>query len=273
MTINISGRSIEEGKLKNVLNYEWEDHKAPPFDTLFVICHQVARFLAQDDERIAVFHCNHGKGRTGTIICCFFLFMAVFSQTNEVMKFYAQRRFASEGYGVTQPCQIQYIRYFQTLLEQPHHYPRIMTLKSVRFEGSFSFQEPYIKMYRLSGKEIAYNSREMGDRFEPSEAGIHLKVKYEFTFVGDVTLEIKDNRAVGHNLLISYVFNTAFLPAATYRLPHAATCASSYGNSPPSASRSRATSRRTSRWCWNCARSAAAGRSATWWAVPGARAR
>lgn len=78
MTVNISGRSIEEGKLKNVLSYEWEDHKAPPFDTLFIICEKVARFLASDSERIAVFHCNHGKGRTGTIICCFFLFMGIF---------------------------------------------------------------------------------------------------------------------------------------------------------------------------------------------------
>lgn len=33
------------------------------------------------------------------------------------MNFYAKRRFASDGYGVTQPCQIQYIRYFQKLLE------------------------------------------------------------------------------------------------------------------------------------------------------------
>jgi phosphatidylinositol-3,4,5-trisphosphate 3-phosphatase/dual-specificity protein phosphatase PTEN len=78
ITINISGRGIDEGVLKNVLSYEWEDHKAPPFDTLFNICDRVADFLAGDEERIAVFHCNHGKGRTGTIICCFFLFMGVF---------------------------------------------------------------------------------------------------------------------------------------------------------------------------------------------------
>ena len=32
------------------------------------------------------------------------------------MKFYASRRFAAEGYGVTQPCQIKYIEYFNILL-------------------------------------------------------------------------------------------------------------------------------------------------------------
>jgi phosphatidylinositol-3,4,5-trisphosphate 3-phosphatase and dual-specificity protein phosphatase PTEN len=38
ITVNISGRKIDENVLQNVVNYNWEDHKAPAFDTLFVIC-------------------------------------------------------------------------------------------------------------------------------------------------------------------------------------------------------------------------------------------
>jgi phosphatidylinositol-3,4,5-trisphosphate 3-phosphatase and dual-specificity protein phosphatase PTEN len=72
----------------------------------------VAQYLAEDPQRIAVFHCNHGKGRTGTIICCFFLFMGVFKDSREVMHYYGKQRFRREDYGVTQPCQIQYINYF-----------------------------------------------------------------------------------------------------------------------------------------------------------------
>lgn len=93
LTINISGRVVDESVLNNVISYEWEDHKAPPFDTLFVICDQVAKYLAGDPERIAVFHCNHGKGRTGTIICCFFLYMGAFKGSKEVMEFYGKKRF------------------------------------------------------------------------------------------------------------------------------------------------------------------------------------
>jgi phosphatidylinositol-3,4,5-trisphosphate 3-phosphatase and dual-specificity protein phosphatase PTEN len=89
----MSGRGIDEHVLRNVVSYAWEDHKAPPFDMLFTICDEVSQFLAEDEERIAVFHCNHGKGRTGTIICCFFLFMGIFQDYREVMKFYAKRRF------------------------------------------------------------------------------------------------------------------------------------------------------------------------------------
>lgn len=139
ITINISGRSIEEGKLKNVISFDWQDHKAPSFEILFDICHQVSKYLLGDPERIAVFHCNHGKGRTGTIICCFFLFTGIFNTAEQVMKYYAEKRFASDGYGVTQPCQIQYIRYFQNLLERPQLYPRILAVKSIQFEGTFNF--------------------------------------------------------------------------------------------------------------------------------------
>ena len=38
LTVNISGREIDKDVLQNVVSYEWEDHKAPSFQTLFVIC-------------------------------------------------------------------------------------------------------------------------------------------------------------------------------------------------------------------------------------------
>jgi len=158
LTINISGRPINEEILKNVISYEWEDHKAPPFDMLFTICDQVAQFLSADADRVAVFHCNHGKGRTGTIICCFFLFMGVFQDEKEVMDYYAQKRFEKEGYGVTQPCQIQYIRYFHEFLSSPKLYPQILSIKKIVFCGDFGVSEPYVKLINNSTKELIYNT-------------------------------------------------------------------------------------------------------------------
>ncbi len=51
------------------------------------------------------------------------------------MKFYALRRFASEGYGVTQPCQIQYIEYFAQLLYNPSIYPKVYAISEIKFKG------------------------------------------------------------------------------------------------------------------------------------------
>lgn len=68
--------------------------------------------LSKSPKNVCVVHCNHGKGRTGTLICCFMLFTGYFQTAAETMKFYEKQRFEKEGYGVTQPCQIKYIEYF-----------------------------------------------------------------------------------------------------------------------------------------------------------------
>ena len=76
------------------------------------------------------------------------------------MKFYSERRFATEGYGVTQPCQIKYIEYFHHLLSEPNLKPKVLALSSVKFKGEFYFKEPYIKVYQMGGKELLYNSKQ-----------------------------------------------------------------------------------------------------------------
>lgn len=166
ITINISGRPIDQKVLKNVVSYEWQDHKAPPFDLLFAICDEVAQFLLDDHERIAVFHCNHGKGRTGTIICCFFLYMGLFNDYEEVMKFYAQKRFEKNGYGVTQPCQIQYIQYFQIYLNHPTIYPKVLSVKKITLKGDCYINNPYFEIVNSINNKVIYNTNNIESSIE-----------------------------------------------------------------------------------------------------------
>ena len=68
-----------------------------------------------------------------------------------------------------------------------------------------------MKVYRLSGKQLTYNSKAAGDRFYETEKGLILQIKQSVPITGDIVVEIKDSKAIGTNLLISYVFNTAFI--------------------------------------------------------------
>lgn len=43
--VNISGREIDQTKLKNTDSYEWEDHCAPSMETLFTICEKMHSYL------------------------------------------------------------------------------------------------------------------------------------------------------------------------------------------------------------------------------------
>lgn len=75
MVINVSTREIDEAKLKNVHSFFWEDHKSPRFFLLFHISKLICDYLSQKEENVVVIHCNHGKGRTGTLVCCLLLYM------------------------------------------------------------------------------------------------------------------------------------------------------------------------------------------------------
>lgn len=43
-----------------------------------------------------------------------------------------------------------------------------------------------------------------------------LAIKETIPLVGDILIELKENKTLGKNLIISYTFNTAFVPSDTY---------------------------------------------------------
>lgn len=47
-----------------------------------------------------VIHCLAGKGRTGTIICCYLLYTGKFKSVKDVLYYYGKKRFEEEGLGV-----------------------------------------------------------------------------------------------------------------------------------------------------------------------------
>jgi phosphatidylinositol-3,4,5-trisphosphate 3-phosphatase/dual-specificity protein phosphatase PTEN len=77
------------------------------------------------------------------------------------MAFYAKKRFEKEGYGVTQPCQIQYIGYFQNYLNNPNLHPQILSIKKLTFKGDFEINNPYIKIINTSTNTLIYNTHEI----------------------------------------------------------------------------------------------------------------
>ena len=79
MVINASGRDYDYKKFKGVyFAMEWEDHSAPLLTNLVETCWKMQEFLLADPAAVISVHCNHGKGRTGTLLISFFLFNLVF---------------------------------------------------------------------------------------------------------------------------------------------------------------------------------------------------
>ena len=91
---NLTGIEYNAEPLNNnVLTYSWEDHHSPTLHLLFKICQNMHQFLQEDEENVAVIHCNAGKGRTGTLICCYLLFCKFADTAQNAITYYGWKRF------------------------------------------------------------------------------------------------------------------------------------------------------------------------------------
>lgn len=70
-------------------------------------------------DGVVAVHCNHGKGRTGTAIISFILYMGLYEKAQDALTFYNCRRFISNNYGVDQPCQTRYLTYVERIKKMP----------------------------------------------------------------------------------------------------------------------------------------------------------
>lgn len=74
------------------------------------------------------------------------------------MEFYAKNRFETEGYGVTQPCQIKYIQYFGELLKKPKMFPSVVAITKIEMSGGHKLKEPYFKLRGVRENNSLFNT-------------------------------------------------------------------------------------------------------------------
>jgi len=117
MVYNLSERAYDTSKLNDqVLDFGWPDHQAPPLKLLFAICKSIDSWLRSEDKNVVVIHCKGGKGRTGTVICSYFLYSGLCKTADEAVSRFGSKRMAGEKVGVTQPSQRRFIKYFKWII-------------------------------------------------------------------------------------------------------------------------------------------------------------
>ena len=105
------------------------DHNPTSLDQLSKIVYSMHRFLSSHKDNICAVHCKAGKGRTGTVLCCYILYTELgmssppehYSEeqfltiASDVMARYAHER-SKNMKGVSIPSQRRYILYWAKLL-------------------------------------------------------------------------------------------------------------------------------------------------------------
>lgn len=225
---NLSGMKFDYTKFgENVAEYPWLDHHSPPIDLLFKACADMHEWLSRSDGHVTVINCRAGKGRTGTLICCYMMFCGRFSDPNQTMKYYRYKRFTNGG-GVTQPSQVRYVRYFAHILHQEIKGPMCKILKKLVFHRaprmSNSGCRPYVELFYED--QLVYSSKEaarernlhlVDDWTEPREHDI--PISSHLILKGDLLFKVYHWGRLGAAKICRFAINTAFIePDSTITL-------------------------------------------------------
>lgn len=113
-----SERSYNPQQLEpaEVVHIPFDDHNAPNFQQMVEFCTNCHQWLSRSDTNVVAVHCKAGKGRTGTMVCCYLLWLRICPSALDALAFYGQAR-TVDGKGVTIPSQRRAVAYFEQALK------------------------------------------------------------------------------------------------------------------------------------------------------------
>ena len=220
--LNLSGIPYDYARFNNqVEDYKWQDHYPPEIDILFRACLSMDEWLKQDPENIIVTNCRAGKGRTGTLICCYMIYCGRFTSYQAAAIYYKIKRFSTGG-GVTQPSQLRYIKYFSDVMQGQIRYPLLVNIDRVLMRtaphcsGSssklvFSISESDKIIYTNQAKD---RDKQISFHDDWSDSTMHeiVYIKEKRFMQGDINCNLINWGLIKMKMICRFSFNTAFIP-------------------------------------------------------------
>uniref|UniRef100_A0A2M4B9X4 Putative clathrin coat dissociation kinase gak/pten/auxilin n=1 Tax=Anopheles marajoara TaxID=58244 RepID=A0A2M4B9X4_9DIPT len=201
-----SERAYDATLFQHYAEYPFKDHNPPDIELINKFCEDVDEFLRRDSRNVVAIHCKAGKGRTGTMICCYLLYSKTFQTANEALTFYAEKR-TKDKKGVTIPSQRRYVEYYEQLLRGTGPYQDVTLYIS---EIQISPADVPLKSGTISMKG-SKESYPLTD-FQRSEEYVTVQPNYCAPLTGDVKIEFARSKL--QDKRCHFWFNTFFVERA-----------------------------------------------------------
>ena len=201
--------------------FPFQDHEAPPLNLIHPFCVDAKKFLDLDQNNVVAIHCKAGKGRTGTFISCLLLYLNIFDNAADCLKYYGIMR-VENGRGVTVPSQIRYVFYYEKILKQNISTP--ITFKKICIRKIRMVTVPNIASMKSgcsptfsienSNNSFKYWKNHKKQNYDGSESYIDFEVgENGFEVCGDVKITFYHIPVLGSKEKIFKLwFNTNFVP-------------------------------------------------------------
>lgn len=194
------------------MNKGWEDHHSPPVELLFDICWDIHEYLKANHSNVVVVHCMAGKGRTGSLVCCYLMFSGRFSRSDQAMSYYQKKR----GTGVTHPSQIRYVEYFQKILfgfPDVVFWPKIKEIQEIILHRVPQFGgggcKPCVDIYFVKDRKRIYSDNKKNVRQVEKEPYSFGYEQFGLGIVGDIQFKISHIGMIKNSTIFRFAFNTA----------------------------------------------------------------
>uniref|UniRef100_A0A1Y1NIW4 Phosphatidylinositol 3,4,5-trisphosphate 3-phosphatase and dual-specificity protein phosphatase PTEN n=1 Tax=Photinus pyralis TaxID=7054 RepID=A0A1Y1NIW4_PHOPY len=218
-----SERSYDISKFHNrVCTFSFDDHNPPKIEIIRPFCNSVQDWLSKDPRNVAVVHCKAGKGRTGTMICCYLLHSGKFGTAEEAISFYGQTR-TQDHKGVTIPSQLRYVNYYANLIQRNVEYvPVALYIREIVLEPVPSFTGGQASIcFSISQQTLSQNSdRQLCLKlfksvvYEVKKSSPNLVINLDccMPITGDIKLEFYNKPKLGRKeKIFQFWFNTFFV--------------------------------------------------------------
>lgn len=146
------GYQLDEDDVENWSFRPFPDHQPPSMLLLEKVAIEISTFLSSNPRNVALIHCKEGKGRSGTICSAYLMFEAKrrggFMLAADAINFFTRNRMRRFfGAGVSTMCQIRYLRYWESLLQNSDAF--FLNFEAFHSVSSFPFDVKTSKITRL----------------------------------------------------------------------------------------------------------------------------